>query len=77
MASLGGPATNDAIVNAESQFGAVIAICVSFSVVSVVFLGLRLYTRLHLLHYAGTDDFTIVIAEVEYGFGVGSLSARS
>lgn len=57
-------ATNDPIINAESQFGTVIAICVSFSVASVVFLGLRLYTRLHVLHHAGADDFTIVIAEV-------------
>jgi hypothetical protein len=78
MASPGGQVTNDPVINAESQFGTVIAICVSFSVASVVFLGLRLYTRLHLLHHAGADDITIVIAEVlalltALGAGMGRL----
>ena len=64
MASVGGLVTDDPTINAESQFGVVISICVSFSVASVFFLGLRLYTRLHVLHHAGVDDATIVVAEV-------------
>ena len=64
MADSGGPVTDNPIINAESQSGTVIAICVAFSAASAILLGMRLYTRVRLLRQAGADDITIVIAEV-------------
>ena len=81
MSSPVGQVTDDPIINAESQVGTVIAICVSFSVASVVFLALRLHTRLRILHHAGSDDISIVVAEVlalltALGAGMGEFGFR-
>lgn len=62
--NLAGQITDDPVINAESKVGTVIAICVSFSVASAFFVALRLYTRVGLLHHAGGDDVTIVVAEI-------------
>jgi hypothetical protein len=64
MTAFEGLVTDDPVINAESQVGTVIAICVSFSVASVFFLALRLYTRLGILRHWGPDDVTIVFAEL-------------
>ncbi|KAK5656011.1 hypothetical protein OQA88_5149 [Cercophora sp. LCS_1] len=56
--------TDDPVINAESQSGTIWAICIAFSIGSIVFLGLRLYTRFTLLRCAGPDDYTIIIAEL-------------
>lgn len=64
MADYGGAVTTDPVINAESQYGTVIAIAVSFSVASMTALSLRLFTRLVLLRHAGADDITIFLAEV-------------
>lgn len=54
---------DDPVINAQSQQGIIYAICIAFSIGSVIFLGLRLYTRISILHCAGPDDITICIAE--------------
>jgi len=64
MADRRGLVTDDPAINAQSESSTVVAICVSFSVASVFFLALRLYTRLGILRRTGPDDITIVVAEV-------------
>jgi hypothetical protein len=64
MPDFGGLVTTDPVINAETRSPVVIAIAVSFSAVSLLVVILRLYTRICLLNFAGSDDVTIVIAEV-------------
>jgi len=54
----------DPAISAESLVGTTIAISVSFAVVSVMVFGLRLYTRCALLKNAGSDDWTMLAAQV-------------
>jgi hypothetical protein len=64
MADFGALNTTDPVVNAESQAPTVIAICITFALLSAVAIALRLYTRISILGQAGADDVTIVVAEV-------------
>jgi hypothetical protein len=55
---------NDPVINAESHTPAMAGVLISCAVLEVIFVSLRMFTRVHLLRKPGADDVTIVIAEV-------------
>jgi len=57
---------DDPVINAQTNSPIIWTICGVFSFVSVLVVGLRLYTRHFILHRLGSEDVTIVLAEVGF-----------
>ncbi|KAH8734319.1 hypothetical protein BGZ61DRAFT_527676 [Ilyonectria robusta] len=55
---------SDPAVDAQSRSSLVIAICISFAILSFFIVALRLYVRVVLLKALGPDDWTICVAQV-------------
>lgn len=64
MSNYGNTTTTDPVINAQTQEPSILAICISFSIISFVAVALRLYTRIRIVRRPGPDDVTIVFAEV-------------
>lgn len=58
--------SSDPAVDAQSRSSLVIAICISFVVLSFLIVALRLYVRVVLLKALGPDDWTICVAQVHF-----------
>ena len=48
----------------QNRTGELVGVCVGFLIISVVFVGLRLYNRVFLIKSPRWDDWTIVLALV-------------
>jgi len=54
----------DPILDAQSQVGTVYAVAISFSLISLTAVCLRLYTRVFVVKRSGSDDVMIFVAEL-------------
>ena len=54
----------DPVLDAQSQVGTVYTVAISFSLVSITAVCLRLYTRVFVVKRSGSDDVMIFVAEL-------------
>jgi hypothetical protein len=64
MGAFDGYNTTDPVINAQTRGPTVVAIALAFSIASLTVVILRMYTRMCIVKCAGSDDVTIILAEV-------------
>jgi len=60
------PPTHDLAPNTGSLAPTIIAVSVALVVLSTLFTGLRVFTRVHILCNFKADDWAICVAQVRY-----------
>jgi len=70
--------TTDPVINAETRSPIVYTVCITFGLISLAAVILRLYTRIVLLRCKrlGADDVAIIIAEVTFPWVHGRFDGR-